>query len=635
MRRTFPIFNLLGGAILLAFATLAAVTLSTQYRNTNLMLEHEIGNSFDQSHALLEVVLQSSLETIEHQMAYLVQREDLTRVPGDHASGNHASEDHASGSRVMSVLQERLEDLADNGQTEWLDLLLLESAKGDICVNMGSPLVGMQPYCREIISQFDNLQEPWHLVVVPHPDAAVSAAAEGELVVGMLTREPLINAATGQIMAYLYGGLILSHNFDLVNRAGSASPAQTLAIGMAYRGQLINTSVRPDSREYRALQGAAQHSSVAIYASEGLLARSSPVTSIDDAGELALISVIEDSAFVSMHWDLAQQSMLTMIVAVILAVLLTLFVLRLSIAPLNRILALLQSARLSEFDNGLISPVSEYNLLGKEIAVLVAELHHAQQKEVEHSRQLERSHQHLSVAAEQNRQLLHRLMRLQEEERKALAKELHDDLGQTLAVVSTDAYLMRNLPHADPRAVQCATSIEKCAKDMYSVVYNRIKALRPLALNDLGVGDAIAYMPSINTLRQQGIVVELAIDADLPPLEDAAATALYRVAQEGVDNILHHALAYQVWIRLYRQVDSATLVLEVEDDGIGMGLLPSDADNGMTQATKEGYGLSSMRERMHTVGGVFGLLSRSKGTCIRATVAYQADPLPAPLQRSG
>ncbi len=617
MRRTFSIFNLLGGAILLAFATLAGTTLLTQYRNTNLMLEHEIGNSFDQSHALLEVVLQSSQESIEQQLTYLAQRDDLTQVSGDN---------------VMPVLQERLNKLAHNGQTELVDLILLESANAAECVNMGSPLVGMQPYCREIVSQFDNLQQPWHLVVIPQPDGTASAAPGEVLAVGMLTRKPLINAVTGQVMAYLYGGLVLSHNFNLVNRAESASPAQTLGIGIAYNGQLISTSVRPGSREYRALQGAAKQSDPSIYASEGLLARASLVATVDDVGVLTLVTVIEDSAFVSMHLDLAQQSMLTMAIAVVLAVLLTLFALRLSVAPLNQILALLQSSRLSELDTALISPVTEYNLLGKEIAVLVTELHGAQQKEVEYSRQLEHSHQHLSVAAEQNRQLLHRLMRLQEEERKALAKELHDDLGQTLAVVSTDAYLMRNLPHADPRAVQCAKSIEKCSKDMYSVVYNRIKALRPLALNDLGVGDAIGYMPAINTLRQQGIVVELVIEPDLPALEDAAATALYRVAQEGLDNILHHALAHQAWIRLYRQADSSTLVLEVEDDGIGMGLLPSEAGNGFTQAAKEGYGLTSMRERMHTVGGVFGLINRSKGTCIRASVKYSAEKFADPLQ---
>lgn len=189
-----------------------------------------------------------------------------------------------------------------------------------------------------------------------------------------------------------------------------------------------------------------------------------------------------------------------------------------------------------------------------------------------------------------NRELAQQLIGVQENERRALARELHDELGQSCSAIRVEAALIeREATHE--RVCAAAARIGITADALYQQVRQMLRRLRPLDLDSLGLVAALQSLcESWETVSAVACVLHH--DGRLDDLSDAVNVALYRVVQEALSNVLRHARASSVRIALSREADGA-VHLVVRDDGIGMDL----------SAARRGFGLLGATERAAALGG--------------------------------
>lgn len=208
-------------------------------------------------------------------------------------------------------------------------------------------------------------------------------------------------------------------------------------------------------------------------------------------------------------------------------------------------------------------------------------------------RRLERenrdANRELARGQEEMRLLSGRLAGELEQERKALSRELHDEIGQTLTALRLELSRL-DLLRENPRdfAVQLA-GIRALIDGAMRSARTIAMGLRPPMLDDCGLEEALRYQAREFTSRT-GIPAAVEVSGDCDPIPDPVRTALYRIAQEALTNCARHSLARHVWIALDH--DSRHIRLRVRDDGVG---LPS--------TRKPGLGLISMTERAREVGG--------------------------------
>jgi two-component system sensor histidine kinase UhpB len=200
----------------------------------------------------------------------------------------------------------------------------------------------------------------------------------------------------------------------------------------------------------------------------------------------------------------------------------------------------------------------------------------------------------------------------QEAERVRVARELHDEIGQTLTAVAIEA---GRAARGEPALAQQALfDLADGVRDSLDEVRRIARELRPEALDDLGLANAlIALCTRIGA--NDGLEVRRDLQADLPALSQEVELVIYRVAQEALTNTLRHSGARTVTVSLVADADSITL--RVTDDGRGMpAQLPADT-----------AGLAGMRERALLVGGVLSLGSGAAGgTDVQLMVAISKEP---------
>ena len=210
----------------------------------------------------------------------------------------------------------------------------------------------------------------------------------------------------------------------------------------------------------------------------------------------------------------------------------------------------------------------------------------------------------LAAALADNRRLAQQYVELQEAERKALARELHDELGQYLNVIKLDAVGLRDDQRASPAATHQRTSaiVENC-NHIHGALATLIRELRPAGLDELGLAAAVEHCVQTWRTRLPGVSVGLSINGDFTTLPESVAVTLYRLVQEAMTNIAKHAAAHHVTIRLERAGDEGVgnerIEVTVADDGVGsVGGLPA-----------RGLGLIGMRERVMALQGELALAS--------------------------
>ncbi|HWP92050.1 MAG TPA: GAF domain-containing protein [Thermodesulfobacteriota bacterium] len=217
----------------------------------------------------------------------------------------------------------------------------------------------------------------------------------------------------------------------------------------------------------------------------------------------------------------------------------------------------------------------------------------------------------LNNYARQLQSLSHRLMSVQEIERRFLAKELHDEIGQVLTVVKIHLQALRGLGENDSYITHLKESmsvVDKALRQVRDLSLN----LRPSMLDDLGLVATLRWY--INQQAQLGgFVGEFNASPENMRFEPNLETVCFRTAQEALTNVLRHANAKRVSVEL-RQHDSM-LELVIRDDGIGFDL---DAVQ-ERMARGLSFGLLSMQERVQLVGGRIEIKTKpNKGTMIRA-----------------
>ena len=228
------------------------------------------------------------------------------------------------------------------------------------------------------------------------------------------------------------------------------------------------------------------------------------------------------------------------------------------------------------------------------------------------SRELERSRRDL-------RRLSASMVQAREDERRRIARELHDELGQRLTALKMELSSLGGETSGSTRAGRIDAMIEM-VDDTVATVRRIATELRPLMLDDLGLNAAIEWLAD-SWSRRMGVAVKLHLRAADPALDDAVNIALYRMVQEALTNITRHAHATQVCIEV-QQIGSE-LQLTVMDNGIGFD---------EASIYREGsYGLVGMRERALMLGGRLDIGSSPKGGG-RVTVHLPlgSAPVPAP-----
>lgn len=217
-----------------------------------------------------------------------------------------------------------------------------------------------------------------------------------------------------------------------------------------------------------------------------------------------------------------------------------------------------------------------------------------------------------ALAHQQNelRELSRRMAEAQETERRLLAHELHDELGQTLNAIKIEAVTVRNASRAAlPEIHRAAVSVIALSDHVYAVVRDMTSRLRPVALDELGLVGALDHGVAAWRERAPDITFEFTCGKLPVAIDESIAIALYRVVQESLTNILRHAAARRVAIEL--EGGAAALRLSIRDDGRGVEL----------GAIRHGLGLLGMRERIEGLGGNFCVTSRpGTGFRIDATV---------------
>jgi len=215
--------------------------------------------------------------------------------------------------------------------------------------------------------------------------------------------------------------------------------------------------------------------------------------------------------------------------------------------------------------------------------------------------------------------LSQRLVEVQEQERRALARELHDRVGQSLIALNLNLTIINNQladKLTDPVSSRLADSI-KLATEIIAIVRDVMSDLRPLVLDEYGLVAALrAFVEKFET--RYGLQIEFSSsEQPLPRVGSALEMTVLRIAQEALLNIVRHAQADLVSLSL--QWEDHTVLLTVQDNGIGFQL--SHEAN-----YPDGHGLMIMRERAEAVGGKLRVSSTSgMGTRIEASLPFQVD----------
>jgi signal transduction histidine kinase len=210
----------------------------------------------------------------------------------------------------------------------------------------------------------------------------------------------------------------------------------------------------------------------------------------------------------------------------------------------------------------------------------------------------------LKKAQDQLRRLSGSIMANQEKERKAIARELHDELGQVLTALRMDAvWLSERLQFQDPKAGERALAMCGLIDSTIDEVRGLATRLRPGVLDDLGLIDALEwYIADFG--KRTGITCTFK-HRQVPDISGIGATAAYRIVQEALTNVTRHAAATQVRVSLEPKKGMVTLA--VADNGRGFDL--------QEIAASECLGLAGMRERAGLLGGSLEIRSRpGKGT---------------------
>ena len=236
-----------------------------------------------------------------------------------------------------------------------------------------------------------------------------------------------------------------------------------------------------------------------------------------------------------------------------------------------------------------------------------------------HSRQLALSHAQLeSVILERTAELQslsQRLLKVQDEERRKLGRDLHDSTGQTLVALKISVSFLQENCKRDPSTLAMVSDVSKLADQAIDEIRTMSYLLHPPLLDEVGFRCAAEWYVE-GFAKRSGINVSLTLTTDRERLPIMMEIALFRVLQESLTNVHRHSGASQVSVCFQRQ--SETAILEIRDSGRG---IPADRLARLRGASAQtGVGLAGMRERLNELKGNLEIESDRHGTILRAIV---------------
>lgn len=300
------------------------------------------------------------------------------------------------------------------------------------------------------------------------------------------------------------------------------------------------------------------------------------------------------------------------LIGIILSILVNFFILKTAFQPLHTLHETVNAVYRGDLTARAASgPIGDpiINRLRDTLNSMLEEISSSQKR-------LEELNQQLRYRESERSDLLGRIITAQEEERRRIARELHDGVSQTLTSVvmslgSAEA-LVRN--RAARERVELSRSV---TSEAVEEVRRLIRDLRPVLLDDLGLGAAIGWYAE-NYLATAGVKADVYINGLDQRLSPTVDIVVFRVVQEAINNVVKHAQAKTVSIRL--ELAPSTLTGSIEDDGAGF-----DVDNFRRQRQGGGaVGLSGMEERINLLRGKLNIESQpERGTRIRFEIPWQ------------
>ena len=246
-------------------------------------------------------------------------------------------------------------------------------------------------------------------------------------------------------------------------------------------------------------------------------------------------------------------------------------------------------------------------------------------REVRHRRMLEEQAERLLA---DNRRLASQALQAQELERRHLARELHDELGQYLNAISLDAARIRDLSNGrEPEIHRIALQLMQSATHVYREIGGMIRRLRPIGLDEFGLPSALEHCVEGWRERLPEASFSVTIEGDFSGLSDALTITLYRLVQEGLTNVSKFARRSRVELFMVRapREDNGTrideIVVTMADDGPGTDLTKP----------RTGLGLIGMRERVEALGGEFHVASEPQGGFLFCARVSAHAGLPEPV----
>lgn len=191
------------------------------------------------------------------------------------------------------------------------------------------------------------------------------------------------------------------------------------------------------------------------------------------------------------------------------------------------------------------------------------------------------------------RELLQHTVRAQEEERAHIARELHDEMAQTLTAFSLDLGTLQQIFSRSAKAAPVLKRLQDLSRQMSQGMYRMVRVLRPAHLDELGLEAALRYMLE-QEFKPRGLPASLEISGESRRVEPLVETVLFRIAQEALTNVQRHAQATETRVHLGYKKDS--VCLRVSDNGQGF-------DPSQTFIAPHGWGLAGMKERAESMGG--------------------------------
>jgi signal transduction histidine kinase len=227
------------------------------------------------------------------------------------------------------------------------------------------------------------------------------------------------------------------------------------------------------------------------------------------------------------------------------------------------------------------------------------------------------AHERIRESEERLQSLTRRLVQAEESERRRIAGELHDRVGQTLSALNINLDIaLGKLGDSAPQELRMRLRDSLGLVDgTLQTIENVMADLRPPLLEEYGIGAALGgYGEEFAKRTNIAVKMEDLAREKNRQLRRDAAVALFRIAQEALNNVAKHAHARQVWLRI--EADAAHMTLTVRDDGTGFDPKASHA-----RATR--LGMTTMEERVTATGGMLELESApGKGTTLRARVPF-------------